>query len=221
MCAKKILIAPSILSADPSKLNSEIAEIENHAGLIHVDVMDGEFVANKTFPAEVVATLKSSLPLDVHLMVAHPEEKIESYAEAGAAILSIHFESFQNPDEIPAVLEKIRSLGCKAGISINPDTSVEKIIPFTDKVDMVLIMGVFPGKSGQKFMPEVLSKIKKIRELNPDLDIEIDGGITPETAPLAAAAGANILVAGSSVFGKSDRIAAIKEILESAESAQN
>lgn len=214
------MIAPSILSADQSKLNSEIAEVENYSDLIHVDVMDGKFVPNKTFDVELVSKLKSSKPLDVHLMTQAPEEKVESYARAGASIITFHAEVVES-EKIPALIEKIHSLNCKAGISINPDTGLEKILTFTDKVDMVLLMSVFPGKAGQKFIESVLPKIKKLREIKPDLDIEVDGGITAESAPLVVAAGANILVVGSAIFGKENRIAAIREILESAKEAQN
>lgn len=209
---KKALIAPSILSADFSKINKEIMEIAADADLIHVDVMDGVFVEAKTFDAKDVAKIKAKLPLDVHLMVENPEEKIELYAKAGAAIITVHYEAIKNNEKIFEVIEKIHALNCRAGISINPDTELEKILPFAGKVDMVLIMGVFPGKAGQSFMPSVLEKIKKLRKLKPDLDIEVDGGITAETASAAAEAGANIFVAGSAIFGKKDRKAAILEI---------
>ena len=207
----KIKIAPSILSAKKEKLNGEVKEIENYAELIHVDVMDGKFVPPTTFKPEDIKKIKTSLPKDVHLMVKHPlkDNFIDSYIDAGADIITIHEES---KDDINKCIEHIKNKGIKAAISINPQTELEKILKYLDKVDMVLIMSVNPGYAGQKFIPEVLEKIRELRKLKPALDIQIDGGICIETIKQAADAGANIFVAGSAIFGKEDRKKAIDDL---------
>ena len=212
----KIKIAPSILSADSKKLQKEINEIKSEADLIHVDVMDGKFVPPVTFKAEDIKRIKTKIPLDVHLMVKHPikDDFINSFADAGASIITIHEEC---KDNIKDAFKLIKSNGIKAAISINPPTPLDKIKPYLDDVDMVLIMSVNPGYAGQKFIPGVLLKIKELRKLKPKMDIEIDGGINRETAGIAAKAGANVFVAGSAVFGQKDRIKAIKEIRKAAE----
>ena len=207
----RIKIAPSILSADRTKLNEEVKEIEPCSDLIHVDVMDGKFVPPVTFKASEIKSVKSKLPKDVHLMVQHPIKDgfIGSCSDAGASIITIHEECRDNIDE---AFKLIKSRGIKAGISINPPTHLDKINPYIDKVDMVLIMSVNPGYAGQKFMPDVLPKIKELRKLKPNLDIGIDGGINKETVKQAVKAGANVIVAGSSIFGQKDRKKAIEEL---------
>ena len=207
----KIKIAPSILSADRTKLQEEIKKIEAYSDFLHVDVMDGKFVPPVTFKAEEIKKIKSKVPKDVHLMVEHPikDNFIDDYADAGASIITIHEEC---KDDIKEAFELIRSKGIRTAISINPSTPLDKIKPYLDDVDMVLIMSVNPGYSGQKFIPDVLPKIKELRALKPDLDIEIDGGINVDTIKSVVDAGANVIVAGSSVFGKEDRIKAIKEL---------
>jgi len=207
----KIKIAPSILSADKTKLNEEVKEIENSAELVHVDVMDGKFVPPTTFKPEDIKKIKTPLPKDVHLMVEHPltDNFIDSYIDAGADIITIHEES---GDDISKCIEHIKSKGIKAAISVNPPTELKKILKYLDKVDMVLIMSVNPGYAGQKFIPEVLEKIRELRKLKPNLDIQIDGGISKETIKQAADVGANIFVAGSAIFGEKDRKKAIEDL---------
>lgn len=207
----KIKIAPSILSADRDKLNEEVKEIEPYAELIHVDVMDGRFVPPTTFKPEEIKKIKSKLPKDVHLMVEHPLKDgfIDDYIDAGADIITIHEEA---KDDVDGCIEHIKSKGVKAAISINPPTPLERIIKFIDKVDMILIMSVNPGYSGQEFIPEVLEKIKELRKLKPEMEIEIDGGISKDTIKSAFDAGANIFVAGSAIFGKEDRKKAIDDL---------
>ena len=211
----KIKIAPSILSADRNKLNEEVKEIENYAELIHVDIMDGKFVPPVTFKAEEIKKIKTKLPLDVHLMVEKPlkEGFIDSYIDAGADIITIHEEAKEDIDEC---IDYIKSKGIKAAISINPPTPLEKIIRYVDKVDMVLVMSVNPGYAGQEFIESVLEKIRELRKIKPDLDIEIDGGISRDTIKKAADAGANIFVAGSAIFGEKDRKKAIEELRRAA-----
>ena len=211
---KMIKIAPSILSADFSKLNKEISEIEKEADLIHVDVMDGHFVKNITIGPVVVKHIKSKLPLDVHLMIENPENFIEAFAKAGAGSITIHAEVCEDP---LAVINKIKKLGCKAGIAINPDKPVGMIRGILNDVDMVLVMSVFPGFAGQEFIEAVVGKISDIRKLNPEVDIEVDGGITTETIGKAVKAGATVVVAGSAIFGKKDRVKAIKDLRKAAE----
>lgn len=205
----KIKIAPSILSADRIRLNEEVKEIENCAELIHVDVMDGKFVPETTFKAEEIKKIKTKLPFDVHLMVENPLKDgfIDDYSFA--SIITIHGEC---KEDINKLINKIKNKNIKVGISINPPTSLDKIKPYLDKVDMVLIMSVNPGYAGQKFIEDVLPKIKELRKLRPDLDIEIDGGINKGAIKKAVDAGANIIVAGSAVFGKEDRKKAIEEL---------
>lgn len=210
----KIKIAPSILSADKSHLQKEVLEIEPYSDLLHVDIMDGVFVPPITFSPEEIAKIKTKIPKDVHLMVIDPEVSfIDAYAKAGASVITFHAEACK---DIKKTIEKIKKLGIKVGISINPPTPLERITPYLDKVDMVLIMSVNPGWAGQKFMPEVLEKIKTLRKLKPNLDIEIDGGINKDTIKEAVKAGANVIVAGSSIFNHSDRKKAIEEIRNAA-----
>ena len=199
----KIKIAPSILSADFGRLNEEIASVEPYVDLLHVDVMDGHFVPNITIGAPVVRCLKTGLPLDLHLMIEHPEKYVEDFARAGAASITVHQEACADLKDLRAVLRQIRALGVRAAVSINPETSLGEILPVLDEVDMVLIMSVHPGFGGQKFIASALEKIAKLRELKPSLDIEVDGGINALTAAECVKAGANILVAGNFIFGLS------------------
>ena len=209
----KIKIAPSILSADLSKINQEIKQIEKYADLIHVDVMDGIFVPPTTVDSNFVKTIKTKVPLDVHLMVHEPSDYyIKGFIDAGAYSITIHEEACIDPAK---QINFIKQNKKKAAISIKPNTSLDKIKKYLDIVDMVLIMTVEPGWAGQKFIESTMTKVNELRKLKPKLDIEVDGGINPYTARIAFEAGANVFVAGTSIFGKKDRVAAIKEILKS------
>ncbi|MBS3105838.1 ribulose-phosphate 3-epimerase [Candidatus Woesearchaeota archaeon] len=207
----KVKIAPSILSADLSKVSQEIKEVEKYADLIHVDIMDGIFVPPTTVNAEFVKTIKTKVPLDVHLMVHEPSDSyIKRFIDAGAYSVTIHEEACKYPSKQINFIKKNR---VKAGISIKPNTSLDKIKKYLGIVDMVLVMTVEPGWAGQKFIEATMPKVRELRKLKPRLDIEVDGGINPITAGIAFEAGANVFVAGTSLFGKKDRVAAIKEIL--------
>ena len=201
---KKIQISPSILSADFSQLGNEIAKLANAgADMIHVDVMDGHFVPNLTIGPPVIKALKknTSIPFDVHLMISPVHKYIEAYAEAGADIITIHPEA---TDDLEETINKIKKLEKKVGVSLNPESRIDLIQKCLDKIDLVLIMSVNPGFGGQKFMPEVLNKIKSLvtirQKKNLFFDIEIDGGINFENSKLAINAGANILVSGTTIF---------------------
>lgn len=215
-------IAPSILSADFSRMGDAIRLCEaGGADLIHCDVMDGSFVEPITFGGQMVKNIRplTKLPLDVHLMIEHPKTQIKFFAEAGADIITVHCEACAkiSPNYLKETLELIKSYGIKCGAVVNPDVPVEELFPVFPLCDMVLLMSVFPGYGGQKFISSVLEKIKSAREYartigKPDMDIEVDGGINAQTAPLAISAGANVLVAGSAIFGAPDFAAAVKNL---------
>jgi ribulose-phosphate 3-epimerase len=223
MNKNKVLIAASILSADFTRLGEEIKAVEKAgADLIHIDVMDGHFVPNITIGPLVVKAARQAtkLPLDVHLMIANPDRYIPDFAKAGADIITIHAEASKNLDED---IELIKMNNVKPGVVINPATPVEKIFHVLDKVAMVLIMSVNPGFEGQKFMPEVLEKIRKLKAMpagrqaesgkqKAGIDIEVDGGINPENAKEVIKAGANVLVAGSAIFHSKDYAGIIKAL---------
>ena len=210
-----IKISPSVLTADFLNLASDIKKLED-AGvdMLHLDVMDGIFVPNISFGNPVIKSIKAhtNLPLDVHLMIDRPHRYIEQFAEY-ADLLGFHYEAGSDNAD---TLKKIRELGCKSCITIKPCTEPEEIFDLLELCDMVLVMSVEPGFGGQKFMPSALDKIRKLRaeakKLNIDLDIEVDGGINAETAPMAVEAGANVLVAGNYIFSASDMAAKVKEI---------
>lgn len=202
----KIKIAPSILSADFGKLNEEIASIEPYSDFLHVDIMDGHFVPNITIGAPVVRCIKTKLPLDCHLMIERPEDFIEDFVKAGAKSITVHQETCKH---LHRVIQHIKSFKIKAAVSINPATPLEMITEIIDDIDMVLVMSVNPGFGGQQFIENALGKIIALRELAPKIDIEVDGGINAETAQMCIEAGANILVAGSYIFGAKDRKKAI------------
>ena len=191
-------ISPSILASDYANLESELKRIES-SDLIHVDVMDGHFVPNISIGAPVTAAIKKvcAVPFDVHLMISDPLKYAEDFANAGADIICFHIESDSDTEK---TIDKILSLGKKAALAIKPKTPVEEVIPFLDRLSMVLVMTVEPGFGGQSFMEDMMPKIEKLRELGYKGDIEVDGGVNPETIKLAAKAGANVFVAGSAVF---------------------
>ena len=207
---KQIKIAPSILSADFSKMGEEVLSLEqNGADLVHCDVMDGVFVNNITFGIKMVEDLRkiTKLPLDCHLMIVHPEKYVERFAKAGADIITVHYEACQ--DNLKEVLELIKSTGVKCGAVINPDTPVEKIADVIPLCDMVLVMSVFPGFGGQKFIPEALDKLREVKAIadacGKEIDIEIDGGVSDSNVQEVKDAGANVIVAGSAVFKAENR----------------
>ncbi len=210
-----IKIAPSILSCDFSKMGQEITDlIEAGADYIHFDVMDGHFVPNITIGPPIISALRRycSVPMDVHLMIDNPEEYIDSFADAGADIITVHVESTNHPHRL---IQHIKDIGCKAGIVLNPSTSENRIEFLVEDVDMVLVMTVNPGFGGQKFIPDMLRKIKAIRSMIGERDLEVDGGIDEKTALDVIKAGANVLVAGSYVFNNSSYKIALKKLKES------
>ncbi|WP_223700276.1 ribulose-phosphate 3-epimerase [Sutcliffiella deserti] len=211
-----IKIAPSILSADFANLQKDIQEVDQGgADYIHIDVMDGHFVPNITIGPLIVEAIRpiTTLPLDVHLMIEDPDRYISAFAKAGADIISVHVEACRH---LHRTVQLIKSEGVKAGVVINPATPVESIIPILDEVDLVLLMTVNPGFGGQAFIHNVLSKIRQVRSLINEkglsVEVEVDGGVNPETARLCVEAGANVLVAGSAIYQKTDRKEAISSI---------
>jgi ribulose-phosphate 3-epimerase len=216
-----IKLAPSILSADFAKLAAEIQEVERYgAHQIHVDVMDGHFVPNITIGPLIVEAIRphTKLPLDVHLMIEHPERYIEDFAKAGADYISIHAEACVH---LHRTLYMIKEQGCQCGVVLNPASPLALIEPILDDVDFVLLMTVNPGFGGQLFIPSVLQKIRQLRTMmnergRLDFDIEVDGGIHSDTAGEVVQAGANVLVAGNAIFAQPDRGAAMAAIQEGA-----
>ena len=212
-----IQIAPSILAANFLHLEKDVEMVNEYADIFHLDVMDGTFVPNISFGFPVVEAIakKAGKPLDVHLMIVNPEKYVERFAKTGAQMISFHYEAAR--EKSAEVIDLIHSCGVKAGIVINPDCPVESIFPYLPMVDFVLIMSVFAGFGGQKFIPESLDRIRAVREEldrigRPEVPIEVDGGIGPGNAAEVVSAGASILVAGSSVFKAQDPARAIESM---------
>lgn len=199
------MVAPSLLSCDFARIEQEIRRLEDGgAEILHLDVMDGNFVPNISFGIPVVEAIRrvTALPLDVHLMIANPARFVKRFREAGADLLTIHIEAAPQPE---ALLEEIHTLGAAAGICLNPPTPLSMVEPYLDQCQLVLVMSVMPGFGGQTFQPEVLSKVRRLRELAGDrLLISIDGGVNLETVGQCAAAGARLFVAGSALFSQDD-----------------
>ena len=215
----QIQIAPSLLACDWLRLGEEVRSVEEAgADLLHCDIMDGHFVPNLSFGTPIVEALGqvATVPLDVHLMLDNPGEYIERFAEAGASIVGFHVEATRDP---ATLISRIHDCGKRASLTLNPGTPAGAVADYLSVVDQVLVMSVHPGFGGQAFIPEALEKVRWIRERAPALDVEIDGGISPETAPRAAAAGANVLVAGTAIFGAADRRAAIQALRQACAAA--
>ena len=210
-------ISPSILASDYANLESELKKIET-SDMIHVDVMDGHFVPNISIGAPVVAAIKKvcSVPFDVHLMISEPLRYAEDFAKSGADIICFHVES---DDDTLETIDKILSLGKKAALAVKPKTPIDEVMPYLDKLSMVLVMTVEPGFGGQSFMSEVMPKIEALRDSGYKGDIEVDGGVNPETIKIAAAAGANVFVAGSAVFRSENPAETISLLRENAANA--
>jgi ribulose-phosphate 3-epimerase len=218
---RPILIAPSVLSADFGRLAEEVRAVEEAgADVIHVDVMDGRFVPNITVGPLVVAAVRKAtrLPVDVHLMIVEPERYVESFARAGAALISVHAEASPH---LHRTLQAIRAAGARPAVALNPSTPLDAVEYVLGDCEMVLLMTVNPGFGGQGYIPAVTEKVRRLRALaearGQPLDIEVDGGIQPATAATVAAAGANVLVAGTAVFGAPDYRVAVRELREAAE----
>jgi ribulose-phosphate 3-epimerase len=212
-----IIVAPSILAADLSQLANEIHKIEAAgADWIHCDIMDGHFVDNISFGPSIVGFVRkqTQLPLDVHLMIEHADHYVPRFVDAGASSITVHVEPEAKHD-VAKTLQQIRDTGCRVGLTLNPATPFESVEPFLDKIDMLLVMTVHPGFGGQSFRPDQMGKVRRARLLNAKIDIEVDGGINAETARLSIQNGANVLVAGTSIFHAPDYAKAIRDLKKS------
>ena len=218
MISKKVIVAPSILAADFSRLADEVHRVEQAgADWIHCDIMDGHFVDNISFGPEIVGLVRKEtrLPLDVHLMIQTPDHYAPRFVKAGADSITVHVEREANHD-VEKTLRAIRDAGCRPGLSLNPATPFESVEPFLEKIDILLVMTVHPGFGGQSFRPEMMEKVKRAAEWNKshgyNIDIEVDGGINAHTARLSIQHGANVLVAGTSIFHAKDYTKAIRDL---------
>lgn len=211
-------ISPSILASDYANLQSELDRIST-SDMIHIDVMDGHFVPNISIGAPVVAACKKvcNVPFDVHLMISNPLDYAEDFAKAGADIICFHTECDSDTER---TIDKILSLGKKAALAIKPATPIDEVVKYLDKISMVLVMTVEPGFGGQSFMESTMPKIEAIRKINPDIDIEVDGGINADTVKIAAKAGANVFVAGSAVFKSENPAETIALLKKNAQDVQ-
>ena len=216
-----IYIAPSVLAADFSQLTNEIMRVQRAgADMLHLDVMDGHFVPNISFGAPVIASMRkrTKLPFDVHLIITDPERYVNDFLKAGADSITIHVESCKDP---MAVLNHLEEMGCRSAVSISPETPAEAVFPYLEKVNMVLVMTVRPGFGGQKFMADMMGKVRTIRaeiiKRGLNVDIQVDGGIGVDNIGIVTEAGANVIVAGSSIFGAKKTGAVIKKMREEAD----
>lgn len=212
-------IAPSILAADFLNLGADVEFVNGYADIFHLDVMDGTFVPNISFGFPVIEAIaqKATKPLDVHLMIVHPEKYVERFAKVGAQMISFHLEAAMDDGTDPGkIIDLIRSSGAKAGMAIDPDVPVEELFPYLDKVDFVLIMSVFAGFGGQKFIPDTYERVKRVKaeidRLGLPTLIEVDGGVDCENCDALAQAGVSLFVAGSTVFKAEDRISTVKRL---------
>jgi ribulose-phosphate 3-epimerase len=210
----KVLIAPSMLAADFSRLGDEIRKVEDAgADWIHCDIMDGHFVDNISFGPAIVGFVRkqTKLPLDVHLMIEHADHYLPRFVDAGANSITIHVEPEAKHD-VEKTLQQIRDSKCRVGLTLNPETDFKLVEHFLDKIDMLLVMTVHPGFGGQKFRADQMEKVKRAKSLNAKIDIEVDGGINSETAKVSIQNGANVLVAGTSIFKTNDYAKAIRDL---------
>jgi ribulose-phosphate 3-epimerase len=211
---KRIIVAPSILAANFSRLSDEIHRVEAAgADWIHCDIMDGHFVDNISFGPEIVGIVRglTSLPLDVHLMIEHADYYVPRFVKAGANSITVHVEAEAKHD-VGKTLQQIQDAGCRAGLTLNPETPFDLIEPFLHKIDLLLIMTVHPGFGGQPFRADQMQKVKRARSLNGEINIEVDGGINAKSAKISIENGANVLVAGTSIFHSNDYAMAIREL---------
>lgn len=212
MTARPLILTASILSLEPSAMRGRVAEVAGELDAVQLDIMDGRFVANETYGAEIASSLATDLPLDIHLMVADPAARLPAFREIGASHVTFHAEAVPATADRLALIAAIRKGGATAGIAINPGTPVSAIDDVVSGVDLVLVMSVEPGRGGQSFLPFVLPKIEALRQAHPGLMVQVDGGINAETAPRCIAAGADNMVIGSALFAASDPVAYLRAI---------